>query len=333
MNGLRLSARAPLSAPLRAATPARAVNTRIAAFTQSISQAQIAGLHSNSTSSLRVGLLPLRSQFLPESFLADQASPRSKRSLHQSASLRQEKKENKDAAKEAPKEESATQESAEEAAKKASENPEQASGEEKPKDEEKSEGDKEEKKEAPPPPPPHGEKSPWQVFTETLQSEFKSSKEWNEGTKALSDSAHQFTESESVKRARQAYEASTSRVSSTGAKVLKTTAGAVGKGAAWTWDTHVVKGVRSTVNATGNVLEKSTRPLRETEAYKNVKNVIDDGSSSRYGGWVEKEERRKAREARELAENGGVPGPREVAKEDPKYDYTLTYQKLDANNL
>ncbi|OBT67152.1 hypothetical protein VE03_04536 [Pseudogymnoascus sp. 23342-1-I1] len=327
MNGLRLSARAPLSAPLRAATPARPVNTRIAAYTQSISQAQIASLHSNSTSSLRVGLLPLRSQFLPESFLADQTSPRSKRSLHQSAWLRQEKKDSKDAAKDAPKEESATQESAEEAAKKASENPEQASGEEKPKDEEKSEGDKEEKKEAPPPPPPHGEKSPWQVFTETLQSEFKSSKEWNEGTKALSDSAHQFTESESVKRARQAYEASTSRVSSTGAKVLKTTAGAVGKGAAWTWDTHVVKGVRSTVNATGNVLEKSTRPLRETEAYKNVKNVIDDGSSSRYGGWVEKEERRKAREARELAENGGVPGPREVAKEDPNAGTNVTLHK------
>src|SRR4051794_1264693 len=110
MNGLRLSARAPLSAPLRAATPARLVNTRIAAFTRSISQTQIAGLHSNSTSSLRVGLLPLRSQFLPESFLADQASPQSRRSLHQSSSLRQEKKKGKDAAKDGPKEESATQE-------------------------------------------------------------------------------------------------------------------------------------------------------------------------------------------------------------------------------
>jgi import inner membrane translocase subunit TIM44 len=115
--------------------------------------------------------------------------------------------------------------------------------------------------------------------------------------------------------------------------VFKTTAGAVGKGAAWTWETPVVKGVRSTVNATGNVIEKTTRPIRETDAYKNVKNVIDDGSSSRYGGWVEKEERRKAREARELAENGGVPGPREVAKEDPKYAYVPTYQIYHTNNL
>lgn len=323
MNRLRLSARAPLRSPLRIATTTQPLNSRIATYSQLISQVQIANLHSNSTSSLRSGLFPLRSQFLPESFRAEQASQQSRRNLHQTAWLRQE---NKETAKNAPKEESASQETAEESARKASEDTEQASGEEKAKDEqEKSEGEKEEKKEPPPPPPPHGEKSPWQVFTETLQSEFKASKEWNEGTKALSDSAHQFTESESVKRARQAYEASTSKVSSTGAKVLKTTAGAVGKGAAWTWETPVVKGVRSTVNATGNVIEKSTRPIRQTEAYKNVKNVIDDGSSSRYGGWVEKEERRKAREARELAENGGVAGRREVPKEDPKYGHTPIY--------
>jgi import inner membrane translocase subunit TIM44 len=179
----------------------------------------------------------------------------------------------------------------------------------------------EKKKDDEPPPPPHGNKSPWQVFTETLQSEFKASKEWNESTKALASSAHQFTESESVKRARQAYEASSSAVSSTTANVLKTTAGAVGKAAAFTWETPVVKGVRSTVNATGSLIEKGTRPIRETEAYKNVKDVIDDGSSSRYGGWVEKEERRKAREQREQQEAAaaGLGGKKaQVLKEDPK---------------
>jgi import inner membrane translocase subunit TIM44 len=178
-----------------------------------------------------------------------------------------------------------------------------------------------EQKEAPPPPPPHGDKSPWQVFTETLQSEFKASKEWNESTKALAAGAQQFSENESVRRARQAYESTTGKVTSTTANVLKSTAGAVGKGAAWTWETPVVKGVRTTVNATASVIEKGTRPIRETEAFKNVKNVIDDGSSSRYGGWVEKEERRKARELREMQEaqaNGGTGRRAEVAKEDPK---------------
>jgi import inner membrane translocase subunit TIM44 len=161
--------------------------------------------------------------------------------------------------------------------------------------EEKTEG-KKEKKEDLPPPPPHGDKTPWQVFLETMQTEFKQSKEWNESTKALAAGANQFVESESVRKARQAYEATSDAVSSTAANVVKTTAGAIGKGASWTWETPVMKGVRKGANKTGEVLDKATKPIRETEAYKNVKEVIDDGSSSRYGGWVEKEERRKRRE-------------------------------------
>ncbi|KAA8567225.1 hypothetical protein EYC84_010267 [Monilinia fructicola] len=134
---------------------------------------------------------------------------------------------------------------------------------------------------------------------------------------------------ENVKRARQAFETTTGAVSSTTGKVLKTTAGAVGKGAAWTWETPVVKGVRTTVNATANVLDKATQPIRQTEAYKNVKNVIDDGSSSRYGGWVEKEERRKARELREL-EEGATGKIKEVPVEDPNAGTNVTVHKDSA---
>lgn len=257
---------------------------------------------------------PLRSQFFPRE-VGTGFGPAIARNFHEGARLGQEKE-----AKSTTKEEPAT---GEDAAKKASsENSESATGEEKSKEEETGEGEgkKEEKKEEPPPPPPHGDKSPWQVFTETLQTEFKASKEWNESTKALAAGAQQFTENESVRRAREAYERSTGAVSSTTAKVLKNTAGAVGKGAAWTWETPVVKAARTTVNATASVIEKGTRPIRETEAYKNVKNVIDDGSSSRYGGWVEKEERRKRRELweKQEVERLGTGGKRpEVAQEDP----------------
>jgi mitochondrial import inner membrane translocase subunit TIM44 len=180
---------------------------------------------------------------------------------------------------------------------------------------EKSEGKEEQKKEDLPPPPPHGDKSPWQVFMDTMQTELKASKEWNESTKALASSAHQFTESESVQRARKAYEATSGAVSSTTSNVIKTTAGAIGKGAQWTWETPVMKGVRTAANVTGDALDKATKPIRETEAYKNVKNVIDDGSSSRYGGWIEKEERRKRREQQAQGEEGQ---PAEVFQEDPK---------------
>lgn len=193
------------------------------------------------------------------------------------------------------------------------------------KDDTENTGEKESKGEEKPPPPPHGDKTPWQVFTETLRSEFQASKEWNESTKALASSAHQFSESESVKRARAAYSAASGAATSTTSSAFRGTGKALGQGAAWTWDTSVVKGVRSGVKATGRGIEKVTRPVRETQVYKTtvggVKDVIDDGSSSRYGGWVEKEERRKQRELRELngkAKSGKPGNGAEKIEEDPK---------------
>lgn len=183
--------------------------------------------------------------------------------------------------------------------------------------ESKEEGQSGDGKKDAPPPPPHGDKSPWQVFRETLQSEFKASKEWEESTKALASSAHEFRENENIKKARAAYEAASGAASSRTSTVFKTTGKAIGTGAAWTWNTPVVKGLRKGVNATGSGIEKATRPVRETEAYKNVKDAIDDGSSSRYGGWIEKEERRKQRQLREQME-AKAGRKAEPMVEDPK---------------
>lgn len=168
--------------------------------------------------------------------------------------------------------------------------------------------------------PKHGNKSPWQVFTETLQTEFKASKEWNEGTKELSGAVHDFTQNPNVQKARSAYTKATDTASTAAGSALKSTAGAIGSSAAWTWDTTVVKGLRKGATVVGSGLEKATRPVRETEAYKNVKEVIDDGSSSRYGGWTEKEERRKKREAKEAREAGVNGGrPKEPLVENPEW--------------
>lgn len=174
------------------------------------------------------------------------------------------------------------------------------------------------------PPPPHGDKTPWQVFRETLSSEFKASKEWNESTKQLGSSVNQFTESEGVRRAREAQQAATS----TAAKAIKGTAKAVGSGAAWTWETSAVQGVRKSVNAAGRGIEKATRPVRETETFKTIKEAVDDGSSSRYGGWIEKEERKRKRELRELKEGGRRPI--EKIEEDPNAGTNITLHKDSA---
>lgn len=264
---------------------------------------------------------PLRSQFLPAEISL--AGARQARLMHLSSRRLQDQKPGaaqEAADKEKPKAaDEANQESKDEAK---SEEEQQKKSEEGENGEEGKDGKGKEKKEDLPPPPPHGDKTPWQVFTETMNTEFQASKEWNESTKQIGVAAHQFSESDSVRRAREAYEKSTGAVSSTASAAVKTTAGAIGKGAAWTWDTSVMKGVRKAANVTGDAVDKATKPIRDTEAYKNVKNVIDDGSSSRYGGWVEKEERRRRREAR-IKEHG----PQQVFQEDPEAGTGVTLHK------
>lgn len=194
--------------------------------------------------------------------------------------------------------------------------------------EESAEGEQkgEKKKKADAPPPPHGAKTPWQVFTETLQAEFKASKEWNESTQQLSGSIHDFTQNPNVQRARSAYAKAADAASSTTGKAFLGTAGAIGKGAAWTWDTPVAKVIRKGASAVGTGVEKATRPIRETEAYRNVKDTIDDGASQRYGGWTEKEERKRQREARD-AKMGYTNKPQEVFDEDPNAGTNVTVHK------
>lgn len=154
--------------------------------------------------------------------------------------------------------------------------------------------EKKDKKDAPPP-PPHGDKTPWQVFRETFSTELKASKEWNESTKQLAGEVQDFRESEGVKKASAAYD----KTFGAAGRGAQGAAKVVGKGAALAWETPVVQGIRKGVNATGRGIEQATRPVRETEAFKSVQEAIDDGSSSRYGGWIEKEERRKRRAERD----------------------------------
>ena len=176
----------------------------------------------------------------------------------------------------------------------------------------------------PPPPPPHGDKSPFSVFMETLQTEFKKSQEWQESTKQLADSANQFTESPAVRRAREGYSKTAEVAGKVGGKTAETlgkTASAVGQGVAWTWNTPVMKAGRTVVKKTGEGVAQVTKPVRETKVYKdvtgNIKEVIDDGSSSRYGGFVEREERKRQRELRESkSEHERLEKP----EEDPKFN-------------
>ncbi|WZH43415.1 mitochondrial inner membrane translocase subunit TIM44 [Fusarium acuminatum] len=275
---------------------------------------------------------PLSSSFVPAELRRSTIYTTQSRLFHLSGRLHQEKPQSEqkpsatapaDAKEKKPTDTESETKPEEEQSKKTEDGEKSEDGEKAGKEEGEGEG-KDKKKEDAPPPPPHGDKTPWQVFMETMNTEFQKSQEWNESTKQIAQSANQFAESEGVRRAREAYEKSTGAVSSTLGKGAKATAGAIGKGASWTWDTSVVKGVRKAANVTGDAMDKATQPIRNTEAYKNVKDVIDDGSSMRYGGWVEKEERRKRREA--LDKQRGYKAP-QAMEEDINAGTSVTLHK------
>ena len=167
------------------------------------------------------------------------------------------------------------------------------------------------------------------VFTDTLKSEFQASKEWNESTKQLSAGVNDFTQNPTVQKAKNTYTKVTDAATTTTAEALKTTGRAIGHGAAWTWDTTPVKGVRKVASVTGSGIEYVTRPVRQSKAFQAVKETVDDGSSSRYGGWIEKEERRKRRELRELNElqRTGGKRPEGPIEEDPDAGTNVTLHK------
>lgn len=164
------------------------------------------------------------------------------------------------------------------------------------------------------PPPPHGDKTPWQVFMETLNTEFKQSKEWNEGTKALSSGYDEVASNPALQKAKAAYQESLKATSSTAAAAAKV----VGKGASAVWESPVAKVARKGASVAADGLDKATKPVRDTKAFKSIKETIDDGSSSRYGGWIEQEERKRRRALRE-AEFERSGGRREKMVEDEKY--------------
>jgi import inner membrane translocase subunit TIM44 len=265
----------------------------------------------------------LRSTFLPQDVLFRTPSGFARQFHSRPALWQQAQKQSQEDVKDksASAESEAKQSASEGAAGEQGKEGEKKAGEEEAGEQKEGEEGEDGKKKDVPPPPPHGDKTPWQVFTETLKNEFQASKEWNEGTKQLSAGVNDFTQNPKVQKAKSTINQVTEVAGTKTAEALKTTAKAVGTGAAWTWETAPVKGVRKVANVTGSGLEYVTRPVRKSKAFQAVKETVDDGSSSRYGGWVEKEERKRRRELRELNELQKTGGrkPTEPMEEDPKY--------------
>lgn len=144
------------------------------------------------------------------------------------------------------------------------------------------------------------DQTPMQVFMDTFKKEWGKSKELQDNIKALNDETGRMAESETFKRAKAAY-ANAQKGSSATSKQLKKAAGAVGSAAGAAWNSPVGQATRKGINVTADTLDKAAEPIRKTKAYKDIKDVIDDGSSIRYGGFEDKGSRRSRRMAEQQA--------------------------------
>lgn len=142
-------------------------------------------------------------------------------------------------------------------------------------------------------------KSPLEVFFQTFRDEVKKSSELKDNIKALQDETGRVAESDAFKKAKEAYDRA-QKGSSAAGKMAKKTAEAVGGVATKAWDSPVGKGVRTTVRTGAGAADKAFDPVRKTQVYKDVSELIDDGSSSAYGGFLTKEQREALRK-KELA--------------------------------
>lgn len=137
-------------------------------------------------------------------------------------------------------------------------------------------------------------RSPLEVFFQTFKEEVKKSNELKDNIKALQDETGRVAESEAFKRAKEAYDKA-QKGSSAAGKVARKTAETVGDVAHKAWESPVGKGVRYTVRTGAEAADKAFEPVRKTQVYKDVSEVIDDGSSSAYGGFLSKEQREAIR--------------------------------------
>lgn len=138
-------------------------------------------------------------------------------------------------------------------------------------------------------------RSPAQIFRDTFKKEWQKSQELQDNIKTLQDASGRLGESEAYKKAREAY-VKAQKGSTIVGKTLKKTGETVEDIASKAWESEIAKSTRQAASATAKKIDESLEPVRQTKIYKDVSEVMDDGNSSRYGGFITKEQRRLKRE-------------------------------------
>ncbi|KAG8913324.1 protein translocase subunit [Tulasnella sp. 408] len=163
-------------------------------------------------------------------------------------------------------------------------------------------------------------RSPYQIFVETLKEELRKNQELQDNVKQLQGDVDKFQDSESMKRAKEMYErarltssikenpklrAAAEELRKQGVKVSD----AVGEALKSMEESEFMRGLVKASSAVASTVGTATAPIRNTAAYKvladTVVDALDDSISSKYGGYEDKEIRRKRRQDRLLKAGRG----------------------------
>ncbi|KAF8582740.1 TIM44 subunit of mitochondria import inner membrane translocase [Ramaria rubella] len=165
-------------------------------------------------------------------------------------------------------------------------------------------------------------KSPFQTFVDVLKDELRKNRELNENVRQLQGDVDKLQDSEALKKAKDMYErarltssikenprlrAAAEEMRKQGVKVGDAVSEAIKTMEESEW-------MRSISKASAAVSERigsATEPIRNTAAYKELKDTVldalDDSGTSRHAGYEDKEARRARRQAR-LAKAGKAGG-------------------------
>ncbi|WWC73315.1 uncharacterized protein I206_107282 [Kwoniella pini CBS 10737] len=182
------------------------------------------------------------------------------------------------------------------------------------KSKESKENTKEKEKSKPPPEDNSPPRSPWAVFTQVLKEEIEKNKGWQDNVKQLQGDVDKMADSAAMKRARDIYEKTritnliknNPRIQSAVGDLQKAGISVQDAVQHALRDSEVLRAISAATSRFVSAATSATQPIRDTKTYQVIAESIEDafddttGVSSRYGGYEEKDARRKKRELRAI---------------------------------
>ncbi|SCV70495.1 BQ2448_1889 [Microbotryum intermedium] len=190
-------------------------------------------------------------------------------------------------------------------------------------------------------------RSPFQAFVDVLRAEVRKNREWQDSVKQLQGEASKVQDSEAMRKTKELYERARLQASIENNPKLAAAARELKKAGVNVNDaiTHTIKtmeenafvksaakAISASARVVGDAAMTASEPLRKTDAYKAVASeileAIDSAANNvQHGGYIEKEARRRRREAR--LEKAGISGQQGLAARRPKVEEDPFRQVMD----